>query len=44
MAILKLCMPLFGVRHLLPIAASAVRRHINGTVAGWRAADQSSAG
>ncbi len=44
MALLKLCLPLFGVLHLLPIAVPTVCHRITGTVAGWRAADCSGTG
>jgi len=44
MAFLKLCLPLFGVLHLLPIAVPTVRYRINKTAAGWYAADCSCTG
>ncbi len=44
MALLKLCLPLLGVLHLLLIAVPTVRYRINRTAAGWFAADCSSTG
>jgi len=44
MALLKLCLPLFGILHLLPIAVPTVRYRIDRTAAGLRAADCSGAG